>query len=408
MLRRVACILALLTGTAIAQQPTEIKIGHLHASSGAFANFSMPVYDGLKLWVDQANSQGGVFVKAYNKKLPLRLISYDDQSNTTTAATLANQLITQDKVDILVSDAGSVLTSVVQPIAREHKMLLFDVNGAGATLFGGGNPYIILTSAPSTAIWPKSLADFLADPVVAAGYHRLALIYGTNDANAPHVAALKRLIKESKAPIDVVFEVGVPTSTSNYTVILDRMAASNPDIVVEIGYPNNDIAFFQNLQDSGRKYPLVFAMYPGLETGLLMRTVGIDGLRYAATYVTAASIAYKPTTGMTLPEFRAAWTHAYHEQPAFGWNAVQGYTAGLVVEQALAHAQTLDQLTLRQTLVDQSNQFQTLDGRFALAADGEQTGELLAIGQLVPDQESLKLNVVYPPAAADAKPVFNH
>ena len=92
--------------------PSEIKFGTLYASSGPFAGISMPVHYGLKLWVDQKNAEGGVFVKAFNKKIPIKLVAYDDQSNTATAATLYNQLITQDKVDILVSDSGSVLTSV--------------------------------------------------------------------------------------------------------------------------------------------------------------------------------------------------------------------------------------------------------------------------------------------------------
>src|ERR1700732_4587247 len=96
--------------------PTEIKLGTLYASAGRFASISMPVHYGLKLWIDQKNAEGGVFVKAFNQKNPLKLIAYDDQSSTATAATLYNQLITQDKADILIADSGSVLTSAAVPI----------------------------------------------------------------------------------------------------------------------------------------------------------------------------------------------------------------------------------------------------------------------------------------------------
>lgn len=97
---------ATLIGTADAQPaaPSEIKIGQLYASSGPYASISMPVYDAFKLWVDQVNANGGVEMKAFGKKIPLKLIAYDDQSSTATAATLYNQLITQDHVDILVAD----------------------------------------------------------------------------------------------------------------------------------------------------------------------------------------------------------------------------------------------------------------------------------------------------------------
>src|SRR6476660_7733608 len=94
-----------------AEAPTEIELGTLYASSGRYASISMPVHSGLKLWIDQKNAEGGVFVKAFDKKIPVKLVSYDDQSNTATASTLYNQLITQDKVDLLVADSGSVLTA---------------------------------------------------------------------------------------------------------------------------------------------------------------------------------------------------------------------------------------------------------------------------------------------------------
>src|ERR1700733_11850855 len=127
MLRSILLALGFLAFAAIGNAacapdaPAEIKIGHLHASSGRFANISMPAYYGLKLWVDETNKAGGAFVKPFNKKIPLKLISYDDQSNPGTAASLIDQLITQDKVDILVSDSGSVLTAVFVPIAKEHQ-----------------------------------------------------------------------------------------------------------------------------------------------------------------------------------------------------------------------------------------------------------------------------------------------
>src|SRR6201996_5380655 len=79
--------------------PSEIKIGALYASSGPYASISMPVFDAFKLWADQVNAAGGVEVKAFGKKIPVKIIAYDDQSSTATAATLYNQLITQDHVD---------------------------------------------------------------------------------------------------------------------------------------------------------------------------------------------------------------------------------------------------------------------------------------------------------------------
>jgi len=70
------------------------------------------------------------------------------RGNTATASTLYNQLVTQDKVDLLASDSGSVLTAPAATIARDHKMFLFDQTGTGASFFSKDNPYIALMADP--------------------------------------------------------------------------------------------------------------------------------------------------------------------------------------------------------------------------------------------------------------------
>jgi branched-chain amino acid transport system substrate-binding protein len=215
-----------------ADAPAEIKLGTLYAGSGRYASISLPVHDGLKLWIDQKNAEGGAYVKAFDKKIPLKLVAYDDQSNTVTAATLYNQLITQDKVDILISDSGSVLTSVAVPIARDHKMLLIDQTGTGATFFTPDNPYIVLMADPVSTIWPKPLADFLTNDGPALGIKRVAMLYATNDFTGTQANTIRKLIKEANSGVELVFDQGVPTDTSNYTVLLNNVSASNPDAVL--------------------------------------------------------------------------------------------------------------------------------------------------------------------------------
>ena len=402
------CILAWGAIPALAASaPPEIKIGTLYASSGTFAAISMPVYYGLKLWVDQKNAEGGVFVKPYNKKIPIKLIAYDDQSSTATATTLYNQLITQDKVDILVSDSGSVLTSVGVPIARDHKMLLIDQTGTGAAFFSQDNPYIILISDPISSIWPKYVGEFLNTEGYQLGIRRVAILYATNDYTGTQANAVRKFLKDA-GKLQIVYDNGVATNTSNYTVLLQSIRASNPDAVVHLGYPGNDIAFFRNVQESGIKFKWMFGIYPGLETELVERAVGPKALQYVFTYVTSSAISYKPNFGMTLADFKAAWDKKYQGgHVEFGFNSVAGYTTGLVLDRALATADSLDQLALRKAIFAQSGKLKTLDGDFMLDETGAQTGEIQPLGQLVPDDKGgLKLNIVYPHDFANAKPVY--
>ncbi|MEO6985634.1 MAG: ABC transporter substrate-binding protein [Paralcaligenes sp.] len=402
---------SLLTVTAVASAataPSEIKLGTLYASSGPFAAISMPVYQGLKLWISQENAQGGVMVKPYNKRIPIKLISYDDQSNTATAATLYNQLVTQDKVDLLVADSGSVLTALAVPIAREHKMLLFDQTGTGSAFFTKDNPYIVLMSDPVSTIWPKYAADFLIHEGPKLGIKRVALLYATNDFTGTQANAVRGFIKASGAPIELVYDKGVPTNTSNYTVLINNIQATKPDAVIEMGYPGNDIAFLRNLHDSGTHFNWLFAIYPGLETEHLEKTVGVDGLKYVYTYTPSSVVEYHAESGMSLPQFRDAWNKAYPDgKVAFGFNAVAGYTTGLVIQNALAATESMDQLALRKAVFSLSGKLKTLDGTFALDETGAQVGEITPLGQLVPDGKgSVKFTIVYPSDVATGKAIY--
>ncbi len=380
------CAVAAQTARAQPAAPAEIKIGALYASSGPYASISMPVFDALKLWVDQTNAAGGAEVKAFGKKIPLKLIAYDDQSSTATAATLYNQLITQDHVDLLVADSGSVLTSVGVPIAKEHKQFLFDVSGTGAAFFTDDNPYIALMADPVSTIWPNYISDFLADEGAKAGIKTVAILYSTNDFTGTQATALKGFF-EKDGKVKIVYDQGVPTSTSNYTVLINNIAAPNPDAVLELGYVGNDIAFLRNLQDSGNQFRFVFSIYAGTEKDEIEKNVGVSALTNIFSYVPASNYEYKPEVGMTQQEFRAAWEKKYPPGSgvAFGANAISGYMTGLVMERTLATAKSLDQMDIHDAVFALSGKLKTLDGTFALRKDGAQIGEVTPLGQLQPE-----------------------
>lgn len=403
-----AAVLTLGTQAFAADAPAEIKIGTLYASSGRYASISMPVHYALKLWADQKNAEGGVYVKAFDKKIPIKLVAYDDQSNTATAATLYNQLVTQDKVDLLVADSGSVLTAPAVTIARDHKMFLFDQTGTGASFFSKDNPYIALMSDPVSTIWPKPVADFITHDGPALGIKKVAILYSTNEFTGTQANAVRKFIKEANAPIEIVYDQGVPTETTNYTVIINNILAKEPDAVIHLGYAPNDIAFLRNVQDVGAKFKMLFCIYPGLETELLEKNVGAKGLQHVFTYVPPQELEYPVNFGMKMADFHKAWDAKYKDgKVEFGFNSVAGYTTGLILEKTLSVATSLDQMELRKAVFSLSGQLKTLDGTFALDEMGGQIGELTPLGQLELNEHGhIKFVSIYPHETATGKPVY--
>ena len=382
-----------------AAAPSVIKIGTLYASSGAFAVASQGQYEGLQYWVDAVNKDGGIFVKAYDKKIPVKIIAYDDQSSTSTATTLYNQLITQDKVDVLVADFGSVLTSVAVPLAAEHHMLLIDPTGSGANFFTKPTNYLADVSIPSSQVWPVPLAKYLLQQKIK----RIAIVYDANDFDASQATTMKDEL--AKGGVTPVYDHGVPTSESNYTVLLHTIAASNPDAVLEFGYPPNDIAFLKALSQSGLHFPMIFTIFPGQLLALLTKNVGTKGLAYTYTYPTPPLVKYdKVSYGQNTSQFVDAFTAAKKKAPNF--LDVAGYNTGLIIQHMLDMAPQFTQLDFHQALMDMSGKTTTLLGEFKINANGAQLGQFLPVAQLVPEGDNLKVVVVYPQDKATGKAVY--
>lgn len=387
------------SGSAASSAPKQLTIGTLYATSGAYATSSMPEYNGLKFWISQENKKGGAFVKAYNKRIPLKLVSYNDQSSATTAATLYNQLITQNKVNIMVADFGSVLTAPAITIAQEHKMLLFDPSGSGASFFTPSNKYLVLTSLPTSAVWPAPLAKFISSEKIS----KVAIVYGSNDFDSSQAATVGKELKAQG--VKLVYDQAVPSSTSSYGTIIKKISATNPQAVLEFGYSNNDIAFLQGLQSAGAKFPMVFTAFPGQLHHLLEQNVGAKGLSYTFSYGFPPNLVYNNVNiGMGTAAFVKTF-QAVHSGPV-NFLDIAGYNAGLVIQAALKNATSFTQLGLRSALTSVSGSLNTIEGNFKIdPATGAEIGELLPVSQLVPNSAgtNTKIELVYPSATATAK-----
>ena len=61
--------------------PKEIRLGCVLSATGMFAGFGQGTMFGAKAAVEDLNKLGGVFVKEYGKKIPVKLIIADRESD---------------------------------------------------------------------------------------------------------------------------------------------------------------------------------------------------------------------------------------------------------------------------------------------------------------------------------------
>src|SRR5678815_2089919 len=99
-------LLALAVTSVAHAQKSEIVVGASFSSTGRFSTEAAEHLRAYQMFIDETNAGGGVMVKSLGKKLPIKLVQYDDQSDPSAAAKLYEKLITSDKVDLLFSPWG--------------------------------------------------------------------------------------------------------------------------------------------------------------------------------------------------------------------------------------------------------------------------------------------------------------
>ncbi len=388
-------------GALAKEAPGEIRIGTLYASVGPFATASQDEWKGLQFWAKDVNSHGGVFVKAFGRKLPVRIVAYDDRSADYIAKDLYEKLVDKDHVDVLVSDFGSVLTEPAIRVAKKHHMLLIDQTGSSASFFSAPTANIADVSIPSSQVWPLPLSQF----VLHRNVRKVAILFALNPFDSSQARTLSDILyKHGIFP----YMQALSNDRNDFPAILEELRAAKPDAVFEFGYAPNDVEFFRALSRSGQHFPMTFTIFPGQLLQTIRKQLGPGALDYSYTYATPPLVKYDQVSyGMNTRAFVEAFQAATHEQPDFLDAA--GYNTGLIVQHMLGMAARFDQQAFHQAVMDMSGNTTTLLGPFRVNSHGAQLGQPLPVAQLVPDGAGGdRMVVVYPPDGAKASAAAGH
>jgi len=101
--------------------PDEILIGSSAPLTGMFAGFGEGGTFGAQAAVDDINAEGGIYVKEFDRKIPVKLVVADNESDPGKSGTLAEDLILRDGVHMLYSvDSSPSIHIPIAEVAEKH------------------------------------------------------------------------------------------------------------------------------------------------------------------------------------------------------------------------------------------------------------------------------------------------
>lgn len=220
-------------------QQGKVKIGLMLPYTGTFAQLGVAITNGFKLAVAE---EGG--------KLGGREIDYvtlDDESDPSKAADRANQLVTRDRVDVLVGTVHSGVQMGIVKIARESGVLHIIPNAGVAAATGElCAPNIFRTSfanAQTTYPMGKVLVDRKVKNVVTLTWKYAA--------GEEAVAGFRDSF--TKGGGKIVKELWLPFPNVEFQSLLTEIASLKPDAVFVFFAGGGAAKFLRDYQAAGLK-----------------------------------------------------------------------------------------------------------------------------------------------------------
>ena len=248
-------------GCTRAAEPTEITIGFTLSQAGPYAvpaqHSQMTNY---VMWSEEVNAQGGLFVKKFGKRLPVRLVHYDNRSDLGTGVRLYEKLATQDKVDLLLPPWGTAMNFAVAPLAERYKYPMIGVTVDSEKLKAMERRYFLILIQQSN-VMSQALADFLVSIRQQANLKTVGMLYVGDLFGIEFSGVSAPLLKEKG--FDLLTHESYPLGVKDLSATLKKLKAQNVNIYIGHSYPPDGFLATAQAQEADFS-PKVF--YSGVAT----------------------------------------------------------------------------------------------------------------------------------------------
>lgn len=217
-----AASMVMALGSAHAQG-SSLKIGEIN-SYKAQAAFLDPYKKGMDLAVEEINAAGGVDGRK------IELITRDDNANPGDAVRLAEELVSREKIDVLVGAFLSNIGLALTDFAKQKKF--FYLAGEPLTdkiTWQGGNHYTFRLR-PGTYMQ----AAMLVPDAVKLKKKRWAIVYPNYEYGQSAVAAFKNLMKAAQPDVEFVAEQAPPLGKLDAGSVAQALADAKPDAIFNV------------------------------------------------------------------------------------------------------------------------------------------------------------------------------
>lgn len=306
-----------------------IKIGEVGSLTGAEAAFGTSTHQGVKLYFDEINAQGGVNGKK------LELVTIDNQGKPEEAATGITKLITQDKVIAVLGEVASSRSLAMAPIAQQYKIPMISPSST--------NPKV---TEQGDYIFRVCFIDPYQGEVMAK--------FSLNDLGVKRVAVLRDIKNDYSVGLadyfigafkknggEILADQSYSAGDIDFKSQLTAIRTTNPDAIFVPGYYTEVGLIARQARELGMNAPLL-----GGDGWNSIKLIEIGGSAIQGSYF---SDHYSPEDNSPIvKDFIKKYQAAYNSVP--DGMAATGYDAAQVLVDALKRSKSLDPKDVREAI----------------------------------------------------------
>jgi branched-chain amino acid transport system substrate-binding protein len=365
---------ALLTPPGHAQAP--VKIGASLSMTGTYAQPGNFQREGYLLCEKDLNARGGLLGRK------VQLVLYDDQSQPATGVRLYEKLITEDKVDVVMGPYSSPITEAVANVTEKYQKILVSPLASTTSIFKKGRKNIFMILSPAE-VYLEGLIDLAA----RNGLKTIALL--NEDTLFPKSSVQGAIELAQKRGLKVVHQEAYPKGNTDFSAILIKVKAANPDVVGAATYFDDAVALTRQMKELDLN-PRMFGVTVGGDIPKFYELLGKN-----AEFVYSASQWESVLPYPGAKEFFESYRREYGHDPSY--HSAAGYAGCLIFAEGVKRAGSLEADKVRKALLELK--FTTLFGDYAVDQDGFQTAHKMVTLQW----QDGKRAVVWPESLATAK-----
>ena len=359
------------TGSAHAQTPTgaPIKIGGTLALTGPLSSTAMIHKLVGEMYIEELNRRGGLLGR------PVEWVLMDDQSKPDLARTLYEQLVTADKVDLLIGPyaTGSIL-SAMGVAQRYNKTLVHHTFGVPSLAkYEQQFPAWAMGPDPQTTV-PNLVLDALA---ASPKPPKTIAILTSKFPSVQFVSYGAREVAKKRGLQEVLF-LEWDFGNRDFGPIAGRVKEANPDFVWNgaLGLEGNQM--LDAMKKIDYRPPSHFYLYPA--PGPMMKAAEGNGALTVTIFEDQAPFTNNPVAAAFAKNFRERATKANLPDTGAETQAASSYAAWQIIEAGVVATKSLDDKAIANWI--KANQVDTIEGKLRFNERGNFGADLSKVKQV--------------------------